>query len=417
MDRDTTLAPVVTQLSGLRWRIPLVMLVTVLVNWLDRSSMSIALPSIAKEFGWNTEQIGSNGGTLFAVFFLGYGLANMLLSPIAERFGPKRSLVCAVIAFSICTALNAPFGWTLGILVALRLLLGLGEGIHFPMLSAMTSRWFPPHERSRANGIWTVGILLATVFAPVVIVPIISAFGWRAMFVVLGIVSIVVTLPLVLVFLHDQPPNRDEALRAQSAPLPEAQPPNRGYLRNGTFWVTLLAGTLNNFCAYGILSWLPTYFIEAKGLNFGDLAYAASLPYVAGVIGIVVMAWLGDWLGRRALLAAIGYLGLALAVYLAATAAGLAFTIMFFALAVFCQSAYQAQEFALIQRILPAERVGAGTGFYNGLAVLVGGGLGTAAVGGIVAATGSYTAGLFLIVGVAVCSSLTLFALTRRINY
>lgn len=114
--------------------------------------MSLALPRIAQERGWTTAEVGANGAKLIAVFFVGYGLSNMFLSPVAERFGPRRSIVAAIVAFSLCTALNAPLGSTIAALVVLRLLLGIGEGVHFPMASAIVSGWFPLGERSRANG-------------------------------------------------------------------------------------------------------------------------------------------------------------------------------------------------------------------------------------------------------------------------
>lgn len=81
--------------------------------------------------------IGSKGELLLAAFFLSYALSNMLLSPFAERFGPKRSVIAAIVAFSLFTILSAPLGQSLTALIVLRLLLGLGEGVHIPMLSAI----------------------------------------------------------------------------------------------------------------------------------------------------------------------------------------------------------------------------------------------------------------------------------------
>ena len=114
--------------SPLRWRMPIALLVVSMINWFDRSAMSLALPRIATEHGWTTAEIGANGARLLATFFVGYGLANMFLSPIAERFGPRKALIISVVAFSICTALNAPLGATISALVALRFVLGLAEG-------------------------------------------------------------------------------------------------------------------------------------------------------------------------------------------------------------------------------------------------------------------------------------------------
>ncbi|WP_317112170.1 MFS transporter [Chroococcidiopsis sp. SAG 2025] len=68
-------------------------------------------------------------------------------------------------------------GQSLTALIVLRLLLGLGQGVYIPMLSAITSRWFPPNERSRANAIWVAGIILAVASAPLLTIPLIQAVG------------------------------------------------------------------------------------------------------------------------------------------------------------------------------------------------------------------------------------------------
>lgn len=129
--------------SPIRWRMPIALLIVTTINWFDRSALSLALPKIAEEHRWSTTEIGANGGRLISLFFLGYGLANLILSPIAERFGPRKALAWSVVAFSLATALNAPFGASVIALASLRFLLGVAEGIHFPMSSAIVSRWFP----------------------------------------------------------------------------------------------------------------------------------------------------------------------------------------------------------------------------------------------------------------------------------
>ena len=88
-----TTAPGAIAPSPIRWRMPIALLMVSVVNWFDRSAMSLALPKIIAERGWTTAEIGANGGRLISMFFLGYGLANILLSPIAERFGPRKALM------------------------------------------------------------------------------------------------------------------------------------------------------------------------------------------------------------------------------------------------------------------------------------------------------------------------------------
>lgn len=407
-----------------RWLLPLALSFSTLVGFVDRLNLALALPLLGTEYGWNARQMGTQGGALLSSFFVGYGLSNIFLTPLAARLGPRRALLLVVALFSLFTSLGAPLAGSLGLLVASRFCLGLGEGPHFPMMSTLIKSWFPEHERSRANGLWIGGAVLATVVAPLVIVPLASRYGVRAMLLVVGLLGLLLTLPLLRLVVYDTPAaapwlSRVEGewlARERAAEARREVGGNYAFLELGAFWVAVLAGSLNNFVAYGVLSWLPTYFTKGRQLAFEQLGYAASLPYVFGVVGVALAAWLGDRLGRRALLAGLGFLVAAVFIYLAARAPSIPATIASFAAAVLFQSAYTPQEFALLQRILPAASISRGSGVYNGLAILVGGGLGSWGVGAVVAATGSYAAGILTLMVVAGCAAVTLFGLARLVD-
>lgn len=395
-----------------RWRISIVLAVTVFINYLDRNNLSLAIPRLAQEFSWSDREIGSKGEVLLAAFFVSYALSNMLLSPAAERFGAKRSVMVSISAFSLVTILSAPLGSSFTALIGLRLLLGLAEGVHIPMLSAMTSRWSLPHERSRANAIWGSGILLSTAIAPLIVIPLIQTLNWRLTFVILGIGGLLISIPLVYFFVQDKPQDQrwQDDVDIQDAA-------KRPLKRDREFWLMVVGGSLNAFCAFGLLNWLPTYFNRAKGINFDQLGGSLALVFTAGIVGIAVMAYLGDKLQRRTQLAGIGFLIAGVMVYSASTTNHLNLVVLYFAIAVFCQSAYGAQEYAIVQCILPSDRVGAGTGLYNGLSILLGGVGGSLIPGSIVAATGSFDAGMLSIVAGAGMASIVMFWLARRIRY
>ncbi|HEY9616646.1 MAG TPA: MFS transporter [Microcoleaceae cyanobacterium] len=415
----------ITSGLGRRWRIPIVLAVTVFVNYLDRNNLALALPQIAADFGWSDRELGANGEWLLAAFFLSYALSNLLLSPIAERFGAKRSIILAIVAFSLFTLLCAPFGQSLTALIILRLLLGLGEGVHIPMLSAITSQWFPASERSRANAIWGAGIILAVAAAPLIIVPLTNAIGWRLTFAVLGLAGLAISLPLVIWLVQDAP-RRQGTNTTAPAEMPAEQLPSEQhpvirssprYTRDRRFWLTVLGGSLNAFCAFGILNWLPTYFNRAKGINFEQLGWPLTLIFSAGLVGLACMAYLGDRYQRRTWLAGFGFVIAGIMVLLAAQVNNLAVLVLCFAIAVFCQSAYGAQEYAIVQHLLPPDRVGAGTGLYNGLSILFGGVGGSLIPGTIAAATGSFDAAMLSIVVGTLAASMVMFGLWRMLRY
>jgi sugar phosphate permease len=189
------------------------------------------------------------------------------------------------------------------------------------------------------------------------------------------------------------------------------------YRYDRRFWLAVAGGSLNAFCAFGLLNWLPTYFNRAKGIDFAQLGWPLACVFAAGIVGIALMAYLGDKLQRRTQMAGIGFLVAGGMVYIASTSSRLELLVPFFALAVFCQSAYGAQEYAIIQRILPKNTVGTGTGLYNGLSVLLGGVGGSLIPGSIVAATGSFDAGIFSIVVGAGLAAIVMFALARMLRY
>jgi sugar phosphate permease len=400
-----------THFSQNRWRIPIVLAITILINYLDRNNLSLAIPWMAQEFGWSDREIGAKGELLLAAFFISYALSNMMLSSLAERFGAKRSVMFAIAAFSIVTMLSAPLGASLGALIVLRLLLGLGEGVHIPMISAIVSRWFLPSERSRANAVWGSGILLSTAIAPLLLVPLIQHLGWRSAFAVLGIGGMALSIPLVYFLVQDQP--ADEGWQERTI-----QPKVKlSVSRDRRFWLAVVGGSLNAFCAFGLLNWLPTYFNRAKGINFEQLGGSLALVFAAGIVGIALMAYLGDRWQQRTRLAGIGFLIAGGMVYLASTANRPEFVVLYFAIAVFCQSAYGAQEYAIVQHLLPKDRVGTGTGLYNGLSILFGGVGGSLIPGTIVAATGSFDAGMLSIVLGAWVASAVMFILSRVMRY
>lgn len=389
----------------LPWHVPLIFAVTFVVHYLDRNLIAFALPRMAQELHWSDRQVGEYGQYLLGAFFLSYGLAQLLLSGAAERFGAKRSLVLVIIGFSFVSMAMGPLGGSLAMLVGLRLLLGLAESVHVPMMGVITARQFPQQVRARANAIWNVGIIVATATGALITVPIIATWGWRNAFVIIGGAGLVIALPLVLLFVHHTKP----------APGTVSGKP-RIYRGTRDYWLYVSVGVLNAFCGFGILGWLPSYFVRAKGIDFAALGWPLAIVFGAGVVGTLAIAWLGDRLQRRVTLASAGFACAALVLVFAIPARELVPMVALFALAVFCQSAFQAQEHATIQQLAGDVDVGAATGTYNGTSLLVGGVVGSMVPGAIVAATGSFDLALSAIAVAALAAALLAGVLAWRLR-
>lgn len=406
-----------------RWLVPAVLFVTVIFAFLDRLNIAYVIQPMAIELGWSAAEASRYQGQLIAVFFVSYGLANIFLSPLAGHIGPRRSLMIVVTMFSLFTLLGGVLAGSLAAFGATRVLLGISEGVHYPMMSTLTKRWFPPGERSRASGMWVSGGVIATILAPLVVVPLVAAFGWRAMFVVLGVSGVAVSLPLLWRVIYDRPeaawwmPPEESAEITSRLEVDSPSLAGWGFLRGEAFYLALAGGMLNNFCVYGILFWLPDYLVKARGIEFSDLSLTAALPYMAGVLGIVVAAYLGDRLNRRALVAAAGFLIAAGAIVGAVQAETLAGAVGMLACGVLANMSYTTQEYAILSRILPHDAVSRGTGLYNGMALLVGAGLGQAIIGEVAAASGNPNAPILVIAVAAVVATLVMLRMAAVLKY
>jgi sugar phosphate permease len=187
--------------------------------------------------------------------------------------------------------------------------------------------------------------------------------------------------------------------------------------RDKIYWIALMGGILNNFASYGLMMWFPLYFNKSRGVEFSSLKYAVSIPYMSAILGIICVALISDKLQRRVLIAGIGYVITGILGYFACTASSITTTIALFSVAIFFQMSYTTNEFAILQRILPKNKVATGTGFYNGLAMLIGGGLGPVVVGQVIAYTKDYTSGILTLVAFSLIAGFNMLVLSRFLKY
>ena len=370
----------------LPWHIPIIFAVTFIIHHMDRNAIAYALPNIARELHWTDQQTGDWGQYLLGAFFLSFGLAQVAFSGLAERFGAKRSMIAAILGFSCVSMAVGPFGGSLLALIGLRLLLGLAESVHVPMMGVITARNFPKDKRATANSIWNVGLIIATAVSSLIMVPLMVAFGWRATFVIIGASGLLIGAPLVYLFVHDKQIDKPGTAARSAA-----------FRSRPGYWLYVAIGVLNAFAGFGILGWLPTYFVRAKGVDFAALGWPLSIVFTTGVVGTLALAGIGDRLNKRIAIASIGFFSASALLCLAIRAETLAGLVALFAAAVFCQSAFQAQEHATIQALAGDKDVGAATGVYNGISLVIGGVVGSVVPGAIVSVTGKFDYALLAI--------------------
>ncbi|HTY47584.1 MAG TPA: MFS transporter [Methanomassiliicoccales archaeon] len=390
-----------------------ILFLVTLAAYIARVNLSVALPFIGEAYGWNAEQLGVYGGILLGIFLVGYGLSNVFVSPLVDYFGPRKSMMVAVAVFSLLTFLTGVIGLVFVLLISARLLLGLSQGIIYPSASKVTQAWFAPGDRSKINSLHLSSSFVSNLLVPLFLIPLILLTDWRFAFFAVAVVSVLTLIPLWL-YLRDCPGPAPCTVRMS---LRDVVSKARSDMRSALKVKGLLrlsAGyAAGDLVFWGLSLWLPTYLVVAKGFQTGELALAASLPYIGGLVGLYIGSVLSDRTGKRVLITTSFLVACAASLVLLIGAQDQALVIIVLGAVFFFVGILPPNAFTLLQGVCPAERIGSATGIMNGIAVGIGV-FGPLILGMAVASTGSYDSGLLLLAAMAILSAIILWPFRRQ---
>jgi len=253
--------------------------------YMDRWNLSVAAPLLMQEFGWNEAKIG----LLQSVFFYGFTASHLPGGWLADRFGGRRVLSVAVLAWSFITGMTS-LATGFGTLVAARLALGLGEGVNMPSILNLVARWFPPEERTRATTVAVVGVQAGTLVALPLSAWIAASFGWRVIFqsyAVLGLAWVALWLAVI----GEKPPPASNSSPARPPPVAI---PWRVLLRERPVWAVLLTTFVTNWTVWFFFAWLPTYFMKVHGFSLKESGVVSAAPSLAMIVAGLASGWLAD---------------------------------------------------------------------------------------------------------------------------
>jgi MFS family permease len=266
------------------------------ITYLDRVNVSTAAAGFGPDFNLNETQIG----LVFSAFAYPYLIFQIIGGWVSDRFGARRTLIACGALWAMATALTGLAGGLTSLLMA-RLLLGLGEGATFPAATAAMSRWVPESERGFAQGLAHAISRIGNAVAPIVVVAIMAAHGWRASFYACAAFSFVWLILWALNF-TESPQQHPHITAAELANLPSPKPKEKNVPWTRLF-KRMLPVTVVYFC-YGwtlwlFLSWLPQYFLHADNLDLKKSALFSMSVFFAGVIGDTLGGMCTDHLLRR----------------------------------------------------------------------------------------------------------------------
>ena len=261
----------------------LVLLVTtaVFINYIDRGNLATAAPLMQDELHLSASQLG----ILLSAFYYGYVVCMPAMGWLAERYGAKRVLATGVTIWSVAT-LTTGFAGSFVTLLALRMLLGVGESVAFPCASKVLAHAVEVSRLGVANGILSFGYLLGPAVGTLLGGYLMTVFGWRPVFVVFGAVSLVWLWPWSRVGIS--PRAAPKQLAADS------QPSFPQILRRRELWGASLGHFASNYGYYFIVSWLPFYLIKSRGFSMGSMVAIASWAYLLNALSALAMGWLAD---------------------------------------------------------------------------------------------------------------------------
>ncbi|PYS51199.1 MAG: MFS transporter [Acidobacteria bacterium] len=293
-----------TRKTTVRWCIFLLILLIVAINYVDRASLSVAMPAISKEFGIDA----AAQGIILSSFFWTYALMQIPSGWFADRYGPRLIIGCATILWGAFQALAA-LATGRGALLLARLGLGLAEGPVFPASGKLNAVWLPARERGRGAVLIDGGAPLGTAFGGLIIASLIGVFGsWRTAFVVTGLGTIAAGL-FAYWYIRDNPreqqsTNEAEALYIETEHAKEDQAlatsaADRtrlfGFLRFRSFWGMLLGWLGFNLVFYGLVAWAPNYLAQARHLSLSAIGSATFIIFGAGFVGEIAGGFLADY--------------------------------------------------------------------------------------------------------------------------
>lgn len=412
-------------MNGFRWKkrytVLGVLFVTWIVSYMDRMVMTVAIPYIADEFQLSPVAMGG----VMSAFFAGYALCQVPGGILADKYGSRKIMAGALTWWSAFTAFTG-MATSLANMLIIRLLFGIGEGL-FPGGSWKSiSNWFPVKERATANAFMLSSNALGPALAPLFVAAVMAAWGWRTVFYALFIPGLIVAA-LIWFYVLDKPSDVKGISQAELAEIAGEEPvigiasgqkvTFGDVMKLGVVWKCFFIWLTFDVTLWGFMSWMPTYLVKARGFELIKMGIAASLPFFAGTIGLILGGWLSDkfFTGRRKYLIIISQLIGAFFLYLTYTVASADMAVVYQTFAGGFLFMAMGAFWALPMNVIPSTVMGSAASFVN-FAGQIAGFCSPMVMGYLIQTSGGSfnSAFMFLIIGTVVSSIIAITVRERK---
>jgi MFS transporter, ACS family, D-galactonate transporter len=297
--------------TGVRHRVLVMLFITVVINYLDRSNLSVAAPDLNRDLRLDPFHMG----LLLSAFGWAYAAWQIPGGWLVDRFSPRVLYAAICSLWSLATLLQG-FAGTFIFLFSLRLLVGVFEAPAYPILNRLVTAWFPERERAGAIGCYTSGQFVGLAFLTPVLALTQKNLGWHSVFILTGLAGLVWAgiwfwryrdpaessgvNELEIKYIQaggglawlDARPASWAAKKFEWADLKKV-------LSHRKLWGIYIGQFAVNSTLWFFLTWFPTYLVNYRHLDFIKAGFLASLPFLAAFCGIIASGFLSDHLMKR----------------------------------------------------------------------------------------------------------------------
>jgi MFS transporter, ACS family, D-galactonate transporter len=364
--------------TRVRYGILALLFVGVVINYLDRANLALALPVMGVDLNLNAVE----KGLVLSAFGWSYVLMQIPGGIVIDRFGPRLTYFLSLGTWSIVTMLQG-LARNAATLIGLRVLLGITEAPAFPLNSRVVATWFPARERGFAIGVYTAGEFGGLAIFTPVLAFILSNWGWPFMFFICGAIGIVYA---VFWFISYRDPRHSRRVNEaelsyirEGGGLAETVAAGRKFswadvvelLSHRQLWGIYIGQFAVGVTLWFFLTWFPSYLVQARHLSILHAGFYASIPYISAMLGVLFGGVFSDGLIRRGVSVGparktpviLGLLG-ASTIMLANFVSDINVVIGIMAIAFFCQGMSN-MSWTLVTEMAPRELQGLTGGVFN----------------------------------------------------
>jgi MFS transporter, ACS family, D-galactonate transporter len=305
---ETGAGTIAVKRTRIRYAILTLLFLGVVINYVDRANLALAIPLIGVDLHLNAVE----KGLILSAFGWTYAFMQIPGGFVIDRLGPRLTYALSLGVWSIITGLQGLVR-SAGVLIGLRFGLGISEAPAFPVNSRVVAAWFPNKERASAVGIYTAGEYVGLAFLTPVLALILANFGWQTMFIACGIVGFIYALiwfwryrdpkhsrsanEAELNYIREGGGLAERALEHSKVNWSEALE----LLKHRQLWGMYIGQFAAASTLWFFLTWFPSYLVTARHLSIIKVGLYAIIPYIAAFCGVLVGGVIADWLLRRGL--------------------------------------------------------------------------------------------------------------------